>query len=571
MVDKSSDAWDLLASAIADGEAVDWQRFSSDRALDRSTLEAMRTLQVLRDWQRRKREPISTPQSPQGYELREELGRGSYARVWLALDRTLGREVALKLIDDDRPLSLHSRERFLAEARVLAALDHPNIVRVHSVGESDGRLFICLERVVGKTLSEVVAQNGPSSPREAAQIGIDLCRALAELHQKGLVHRDLKPSNVMRATGGRIVLLDFGFARSHADRTASGGTPRFMAPEQFDARGEVGPRSDLYALGVMLYWLVTNRYPHEAESFESLREAVLAGAHVPLTDRLPTVPAKFAAIVERALAPANTRFESAGAFERALRDFLASSNDAVAPRENESERAKPSLRFPWKETMWLSLGAALVSGAWLGYQMIESSKPASSDFGSVTNMPSLQMIYLGCAMLGGALLVLQLGLSLLGGVHDLDVGHEIPAHIGVHHGDVDSQTVGISFRTVVAFITFFGLTGMGLSSAEWSPTLVFFTALFAGGLAFWLVGLAMLQLNRLRDSGNVDVKNSVGAEARVYLTIPANKQGTGAVTVPIQGRTMQYRAVTAGGQLATGSTCRVVAVLSADTLEVNAV
>lgn len=562
-----------LARRIADGEAIDWERWTRAEGLDRSALEALRSLEVLRDWQRGKTN-AGAPRVP-GFELHEELGRGSYARVWSALDQKLGREVALKVVDDGRPLSLASRERFLAEARVLASLDHPNIVRVHSVGELEGRPYLCLERVQGSTLADVVRSGGPRSAQEAAQIGVELCRALAALHQKGLVHRDVKPSNVMRANGGRVVLLDFGFARStNEGQGAAGGTPRCMAPEQFDANREVGPQADLYALGVVLYWLVSGRYPHDADDFESLRTAVLAGRTVPLSDRAPTVPETFERIVERALAPEARRHASAGELERELRAFLAGAEGArpalvEAPRVAEGEPA-PRITVPWKGMLVMSAFVSLPAAAWWGYSTLQTGSQAASVAPEDGSSFSMRLVYLSCAIAGGVVLFITVVLSMLGGVHDMDVGHELDVHGDIHHGDIDSQAVGLSVRTVVAFITFFGLMGMALTTANVSAWWTFVAALAAGGLAFWLVGLAMVQLNRLRASGTVEVHNAVGANARVYLTIPARKSGAGAVTVPIQGRTMQYRAVTSGDALPTGSYCRVVAVQASDTVEVSA-
>lgn len=175
-------------------------------------------------------------------------------------------------------------------------------------------------------------------------------------------------------------------------------------------------------------------------------------------------------------------------------------------------------------------------------------------------MPGMHTFYLWSAMIGGGLLVLQLLLTLVGG--DSDVDGEV---------DAGADGAGLSFRTAVAFMTFFGLAGMMALNAGFSPVLSLALACLAGAVAFWLVGLAMFQVSRLRSSGNVDIANAVGAEARVYLRVPAERSGEGRVTVPIQGRTMQYRALTRGPELATGSLCRVVAVHAGDTLEVEPV
>lgn len=174
---------------------------------------------------------------------------------------------------------------------------------------------------------------------------------------------------------------------------------------------------------------------------------------------------------------------------------------------------------------------------------------------------SLSMIFLIAAIGGGGLLVLQILGTLFGG--DSDVDGDIDAHGELGDGH-------LSFRTVVAFVTFFGIGGSAALSGGLGAGAALAAAVAAGSLAFWLVGLAMLQLSRLRASGNVEIQNAVGSEARVYLAVPGERAGTGAVTVPIQGRTMQYKAVTRGPAIATGQFCKVVAVHAGDTLEVEA-
>jgi hypothetical protein len=177
----------------------------------------------------------------------------------------------------------------------------------------------------------------------------------------------------------------------------------------------------------------------------------------------------------------------------------------------------------------------------------------------------MTMIYLGAAVLGGAVLLIQLLLALIG--HGADVHADFDGDAALGH-DIGEHGA-LSVRAVVAFITFFGVAGMAASKAGLGPIVTLLIAVAAGGLAFWLAGLAMLELNRLRSSGTLDIQNAVGVEARVYLTVPAERTGTGAVTVPIQGRTAKYRAVTAGPEIRTGRQCRVVAVRGGDTLEVE--
>lgn len=174
---------------------------------------------------------------------------------------------------------------------------------------------------------------------------------------------------------------------------------------------------------------------------------------------------------------------------------------------------------------------------------------------------SMPTIYLGCAIVGGVLLILQMLMALFGGDGDLD--GDTPDDFG--------DGPGIGFRTVVAFITFFGIAGMAARAQGFGPTVTLLLAVVAGGVAFWLVGLLMYQLYRLRSSGTVDINNAVGIEAKVYLSVPADSSGEGRVTVPVQGRKQQYKAITKGPEIATGQLCRVVAVHASDTLEVESI
>lgn len=274
-----------------------------------------------------------------GFEILGELGRGGFGVVYRARDRVLGREVAIKCsLRGARELSSGERRRILSEARALASVDHPNVVRVFSAGESDeGQIQIVMELLRGKSLYEWVKLNGPASADEAAHIGLKLCGALAALHARKLVHRDVKPANVMRVEGGRIVLLDLGFASEFelGPRSAPNeivGTPLLMAPEQFSRGVALDARTDLYALGVTLYWLVSARYPIEGRTHVEIAIAVREGRSVPLRDRRPSIPPEFAALIDRATALSpRDRFASAGEFERALQRWLgAKSPDARA-------------------------------------------------------------------------------------------------------------------------------------------------------------------------------------------------------------------------------------------------
>lgn len=262
-----------------------------------------------------------------GFHVFEELGAGATGTVYRALDGALRREVALKVIRG-AALDQGKHERYLAEARLLAKLDHPNIVRIHSVEGDRSEVRLSLELIDGRTLQDIVTSDGPFAAEEAARIGIDLCRALAALHAQGLVHMDVKPGNVMRASGGRVVLLDFGYARASAgtqgaEASPVGGTPAFMSPEHFAGGDEIDARSDVYSLGLLLYWISSGAFPFEFQGIAELCRKVLHTEPIPLADRAPTIAPRFAAVVERALErrPEN-RYQSVGLMERDLRAAL---------------------------------------------------------------------------------------------------------------------------------------------------------------------------------------------------------------------------------------------------------
>lgn len=251
--------------------------------------------------------------------LLERIGSGGFADVYRAFDPSLDLEVALKLFRAGDPAS--AAGRYLDEARRLARVRHPNVIVIHGADERDGRVGLWTELLHGRTLAEWLAERGPLSATEAAVIGMELCRALAAVHAAGLVHRDVKAENVMREDGGRLVLLDFGAVDTPTAEPLARvelGTPITMAPEQLRG-GPVGPAADLYGLGVLLYRLVTGRYPIEAANLTELWERHRAGTFVPLRDRRPELPREFIRVVERALdASPERRYASAGEMERAL-------------------------------------------------------------------------------------------------------------------------------------------------------------------------------------------------------------------------------------------------------------
>jgi eukaryotic-like serine/threonine-protein kinase len=256
------------------------------------------------------------------YELRRLLGRGGMAEVWAAHDRTLGREVAIKLLLDRFREDAGFIQRFQDEARHVARLNHPNLVAVYDTGTDRGQPYFVMELVEGRSLQEAIAAGGLTEDR-ALEVCADVCAALQYAHDRGLVHRDIKPGNILLAEDGTVKVTDFGIARAidsdTVTRTAAVlGTAAYLSPEQ--AQGlEIDERSDLYSLGVVLYEALTGRQPFQGES-----AVTVAYQHVQEPPRPPRewtgdISPASEAVAMRALAknPAN-RYPSAAAMREDL-------------------------------------------------------------------------------------------------------------------------------------------------------------------------------------------------------------------------------------------------------------
>ena len=237
-------------------------------------------------------------------QILQEIGHGGFGVVYRAWEPALTREVALKII---RPgeASPESLAGILREGQLLARVRHPNVVTVYGAQQIGSEVGLWMEFVKGRSLSDLVKREGPRAAAEAAVVGISLCQATAAVHQAGVLHRDIKAHNVMREAGGRIVLMDFGAgqlleAPRHPDERAI-GTPAYMAPEVL-AGGRASVRSDVYSLGILLYYLVTGTYPVEGNSWTDFMLAHARFERRPLGDVRPDIDANFVRVVERATA-----------------------------------------------------------------------------------------------------------------------------------------------------------------------------------------------------------------------------------------------------------------------------
>jgi len=266
------------------------------------------------------------------FRLLARVGAGGFGEVYRAWDPNLEREVALKLLLPGAVGGDEEYKAMLREARAMASVQHENIVHVYGIDRHDGRVGFWTDFVKGKTLSALLGQQGPFGYREAALIGIDLSRALSAVHRAGLLHRDIKAENVMREEGGRILLMDFGLsAGERTIMTQLAGTPNYMAPELFDG-GKASVCTDIYAMGVLLYYLVIGEYPARLTGL-SIQEAKIALGHrTPLMDLRSDLPEPFLRTVRIAMElDPHKRFASAGQLAEGLTECLGSGLSSITP------------------------------------------------------------------------------------------------------------------------------------------------------------------------------------------------------------------------------------------------
>src|SRR5215203_5661855 len=268
------------------------------------------------------------------------------AEVFLAHDRILGRDVALKVLKEHYAKDAHFVGRFRREAQSVAALNHQNVVQVYDQGRSeDGRYYIAMEHVPCGNLKDRIDRTGPLDPVEATRFASQVAEALRVAHERGMVHRDIKPQNVLLDEAGEAKVADFGIALAASTSPTSGtnllfGTPSYMSPEQ--AMGErVGPQSDLYSLGVVIYEMLTGAVPFEAEGPLATAMKHITEPPLPPRKRNPLVPEGMDALVMGLLAknPEN-RYGSAAELVGDLRRSLEGLPPAFAAAAGYSETVR---------------------------------------------------------------------------------------------------------------------------------------------------------------------------------------------------------------------------------------
>jgi len=263
------------------------------------------------------------------YEIHNRVGRGGMADVFLARDRLLERQVAIKVLFPEFAIDPNFVERFRREAQAAANLSHPNIVNVYDWGKYEGTYFIAMEYVQGRTLAEILKTNKRLTPKQAAEIASEVAAALGFAHEAGLAHRDIKPANILIGTNGQVKVADFGIARAMNSATESNltqagsvmGTASYFSPEQ--AQGaQPDPRSDLYSLGIVMYEMVAGKPPFTGENPVSIAYKQVHDQPTPLNRLVDGIPRPFEAIVAKLLAKdPKLRYSSAHALRDDLRRF----------------------------------------------------------------------------------------------------------------------------------------------------------------------------------------------------------------------------------------------------------
>jgi serine/threonine protein kinase len=327
------------------------------------------------------------------YEIKERIGAGGMGEVYRARDTKLGREVALKLLPETLASDPERRARFEREARAIAALNHPNIVTVHSIEEDGGRHFLTMELVEGKTLSSLIPPGGMSL-RQFFEIAIPFSDALAAAHAQGILHRDLKPDNLMLNREGRVKVFDFGLAKLReeaadveatvvASKMVTGegrvlGTAAYMSPEQAEGK-EVDTRSDIFSLGIVLYEMATGKRPFSGETTISTLSSILRDTPPLANEVNPALPRHLSRILKRCLAKdPSRRYQTALDVRNELEEFKSELDSGELTLE-ASALARPADSYSrWKWAAGSLLVLVLVLASYLFFSRNEKGVDSES-------------------------------------------------------------------------------------------------------------------------------------------------------------------------------------------------
>src|SRR5512139_3727538 len=324
------------------------------------------------------------------YEVTALIGAGGMGEVYKAKDTRLDRSVAIKVLPSHVSADADRRARFAREAKTIAGLNHPHICTLHDVGETDGTTYLVMEHLTGETLAQRL-EKGPLPLEQALTVATEIADALSAAHRQGIIHRDLKPGNVMLTKAG-TKLLDFGLAKlkAHGEQPAAAhlasaptqstpltgegtivGTLRYMAPEQLEGK-PADARTDLWALGAILYEMVTGKRAFEGTSAASLITAIMSVEPAPVSTLQPLTPSGVDRLVRRCLAKTpDDRWDSAHDAGDELRWIRESSGAAV------QTRVAPRLQRGLRAVVWVVAGFLLfLTGFSLRWSLLPSPQLA---------------------------------------------------------------------------------------------------------------------------------------------------------------------------------------------------
>ena len=326
------------------------------------------------------------PQQIGKYKIVELVGEGAMGTVYRAVDSVLGRTVAIKVMNAEIARQKDHRQRFLREAQAAGSLQHPNVVTIYDLGELDGHLFIAMEYVHGTDLERLMtATEKPLKLQEKLDIIVDVLMGLSYAHKHGIIHRDIKPANIRVGDDGHAKIMDFGVAHlQSSDMTKTGlvvGTPSYMAPEQVTG-GKAVPGTDLFAVGAVLYHLLTGSKPFEGPTLQSLFYRIVTDMPKPLDQVRPGLPVGLNTIVQKAMAKdAGDRYPSAldmanaviavraelsgNAFAATASLSISGENAAVVPPPEVPSLVATSNKMPWRPIAAAAGVIVVLVGAWM--------------------------------------------------------------------------------------------------------------------------------------------------------------------------------------------------------------
>ncbi|MCZ6649227.1 MAG: protein kinase, partial [Acidobacteria bacterium] len=366
--------------------------------------------------------PVHAGQMFAQCRLVQQIGAGGMGVVWKALDISLNRHVAIKILPPDLMADNEWRQRFQREAEAAAALDHPNIAVIHQVGEQDGTPFIVMQLLQGKTLRQIIRQ-GPLSLKQWLRVAVGMAEGLAHAHKEGIIHRDLKPDNVMVTDDGQVRILDFGLAKAlgrgepgvggirtmsarpsttGADLTRVGqqfGTLAYISPEQ--ARGEpMDRRSDLFSLGVLLYEMASGRVPFTGKSEEEILKAIVTAEPEPPGENATALPADAERLLRKVLEKEpERRYQYADEIATDLRNLqrdltsgrvptlTGASGPGTSPETSRSLPARATRYWPLGVIAGLVIGLSLLGYIFMIDEPAQVSPTVSAEHRKIVVLP----------------------------------------------------------------------------------------------------------------------------------------------------------------------------------------